>query len=143
MTNFQRMQAIVGSVGFDGAIRELLNVACAQASKAAPTSDLRPDNILPGNHSVTGASRVQLAGLILAYRGWDCGINWSDGGDTIGEGAWRRLLLSRAHDALDAIQEQTQSTLLELAGDAEGYRDDDDQEALADLMDDLQRELGR
>jgi hypothetical protein len=51
-------------------------------------------------------------------------------------------LLRRAYEALEAIQERTGSTLLEMLEGAEGFRSDDDQEALADLLDQIQRNLG-
>ena len=52
-----------------------------------------------------------------------------------------RELLSRARDALEAIQEQTQSTVCELVTGAEGFRDDREVDAVAGLMTELDEAL--
>ena len=75
-------------------IETVLEAVCS------PCDEITPANVLPGNHSVTRGNWIQLAGLILAHRGFDGSIDW-------GKEEEGRLaeVLELLRDGLDSLPE--------------------------------------
>lgn len=68
------LRAVVLGMDPSAVIEAILEAYCSESGEP----ELSPSNVLPGNHSVTRASRTQLAGLILAHRGFDgSAIDWN------------------------------------------------------------------
>ena len=99
------------------------------------TSSFLPQFVDDGGQVWTWEDPCEPVGTLCPCAPW----YWSDLTQALGDEC--QALLRRAYDALDAIQCEHDSTLLELLDGAEGYRDDDDAEALAELMDEIGRAI--